>query len=65
MHSIMTLTDSFERAKPASSAMKPACMKKTRNAATSTHTVLIGLTRSAALVAACAGAAPAAASNMK
>ena len=27
----------------ASSAMKPACMKNTRNAATSTHMVLIGL----------------------
>ena len=26
--------------------MKPACMKNTRNAVTSTHTVLIGLTKS-------------------
>ena len=47
-HSIMMLTDSRERAKPASRAMKPACMKKTRKAVTSTHTVLMGLTKSLA-----------------
>ena len=51
-HSMSTLTVSRERAKPASRPMKPACMKKTRNAVTSTQTVLIGLTRSLALVAA-------------
>ncbi len=32
------------RAKPASSIMNPACMKNTRNAATSVHIVFIGLT---------------------
>ena len=53
-------TVSRDLAKPASSAMKPACMKKTRNAVTSTHTVLIGLTKSFALWATCAtGLAPA------
>ena len=45
---------------PASRAMKPACMKNTRNAVTSTHTVLIGDTKSFALWAtSCKGAAPA------
>ena len=58
MHSIITLTDSFDRAKPASSAMNPACMKNTRNAATRTHTVFSGLMMSTAFVAACDGAAP-------
>jgi hypothetical protein len=42
-HSSSTLTDSRERAKPASRAMKPACMKMTRNAVISTHAVLTGL----------------------
>ena len=49
------LTVSRDRAKPASRAMNPACMKNTRNAVTSTHTVLIGLMMSAAFVAACDG----------
>ena len=35
MHSIMMFETSRVRAKPASSIMKPACMKNTRNAATS------------------------------
>ena len=52
MHSIMMLTDSRDRAKPASRAMKPACMKNTRKAATSTHIVLIGLIRLSATCAA-------------
>ena len=52
MHSIMMLTDSRERAKPASRAMKPACMKNTRKAATNTHIVLIGLIRLSATCAA-------------
>ena len=43
MHSRRMLTVSLDRAKPASSAMNPACMKKTRKAVTSTHTVLSGL----------------------
>ena len=43
MHSRRTLTVSLERAKPASRAMNPACMKKTRKAVTSTHTVFSGL----------------------
>ena len=34
---------------PASRAMKPACMKNTRNAATSTHMVFTGLMKSSAL----------------
>ena len=41
-----TLTVSREREKPASSIVKPGCMPKTRNAAMSVHTVLIGLTMS-------------------
>ena len=45
MHSWRMLTTSRVRAKPASSIMKPACMKNTRNAATSTHAVLVPLTR--------------------
>ena len=48
MHSSRMLTTSRVRAKPASSIMKPACMKNTRKAATSTHTVLSGLTMSSA-----------------
>ena len=43
MHSISTLTVSRERQKPASSMVKPTCMPNTRNAATSVHTVLIGI----------------------
>ena len=46
MHSISTLTVSRERQKPASSIVKPTCMPKTRNAATSVQTVFIGLTMS-------------------
>ena len=46
MHSMSTFTVSRERQKPASSIVKPACMPKTRNAAMSVHTVLIGLTMS-------------------
>src|SRR4029077_14929276 len=34
------------RANPASSIMKPACMKNTRNAVTSTHMVLVAFTMS-------------------
>ena len=41
---IMTFDTSRVRAKPASRNMNPACMKNTRNAVTSTHIVLIGLT---------------------
>src|SRR6478735_106911 len=52
MHSNMMLETSRVRPNPASSIMKPACMKKTRNAATSTHTVLRGLMMSSAFVAA-------------
>src|SRR6185295_16029643 len=37
------LIDSRERAKPASSMTKPTCMQNTRNAASSTHTVLRAL----------------------
>ena len=43
-HDISTFTGSRDRAKPASSAMKPACMKNTRKAVTSTQTVFTGLT---------------------
>ena len=50
-HSSKTLTVSRERANPASRPMKPACMKKTRKAVTSVHTVLIGLTMSSAFTA--------------
>src|SRR5882672_10639124 len=49
MHSINTFTVSRERQKPASSIVKPTCIAKTRKAASSVHTVLIGLTTSAAL----------------
>src|SRR6267143_1799341 len=49
MHSIKTFTVSRERQKPASSIVKPTCMPKTRKAARSVHTVLSGLTTSAAL----------------
>src|SRR5579864_7005557 len=44
MPSSNTLTVSRVRANPASSIMKPACMKNTRNAVTRTQTVLIGFT---------------------
>src|ERR1700761_3192397 len=44
MPSSSTLMVSRSRAKPASRNMKPACMKNTRNAVTSTHIVLIALT---------------------
>src|SRR5665647_3340382 len=44
MHSIRTLTVSFDRQKPASSMVKPTCMPNTRNAAISVQTVLSGLT---------------------
>ena len=43
MHSCRMLTTSRVRAKPASSIMKPACMKNTRKAATSTHAVFVPL----------------------
>ena len=46
MHSISTFTVSRERQKPASSIVKPTCIPKTRNAAISVQTVLIGLTMS-------------------
>src|SRR5215467_8851027 len=41
MPSTRILTDSRERANPASSITKPTCIQKTRNAATSVQTVLI------------------------
>src|ERR1700733_5806719 len=41
MPSTRILTDSRERAKPASSITNPTCIQKTRYAATSVHTVLI------------------------
>src|SRR5215831_18730168 len=44
MPSRSTLTVSRVRANPASRNMKPACMKNTRNAVTSTHIVFIGFT---------------------
>jgi hypothetical protein len=43
-HSSRMFTVSLERATPASRAMKPACMKKTRNAPSRTHNGVIGLT---------------------
>ena len=46
MHSRRMLLTSRVRAKPASSIMNPACMKKTRKAATSTQTVFSELTTS-------------------
>src|SRR3954467_3849471 len=46
MHSIRTLTVSRERQKPASSMVNPTCIPNTRNAATSVHIVLMGLTMS-------------------
>ena len=46
MHSSRMFTVSRDRANPASSIMKPACMKNTRKAVTSTHTVFSGLTMS-------------------
>src|SRR3954452_2000996 len=59
-HSMRMLTVSRDRANPASRPMKPACMKNTRNAVTSTHTVLMGLTKSLAWCCVTAVAAPAA-----
>src|ERR1700761_5333489 len=44
MPSSNTLIVSRSRANPASRNMKPACMKNTRNAVTSTQSVLMGLT---------------------
>ena len=49
MHSSRMLEVSRVRAKPASSIMKPACMKKTRNAVTNTQMVFTGLTMSDAV----------------
>ena len=43
-HSMRTLTVSRVRQNPASSMVKPTCIPKTRNAATSVHAVLTGLT---------------------
>ena len=43
MHESITLDVSRVRANPASRNMKPACMKNTRNAVTSTHVVLMAL----------------------
>ena len=43
MPSTRMLMDSRERAKPASSMTNPTCIQNTRNAASSTHTVLIAL----------------------
>ena len=43
MHEIITFETSRVLAKPASRNMKPACMKNTKNAVTSTHVVLIAL----------------------
>src|SRR4029078_4051028 len=48
MPSSRMLTVSRVRENPASSIMKPACMKNTRKAAISVHIVLIGLIRSVA-----------------
>src|SRR5215831_7515151 len=44
MPSTRMLMASRERAKPASSMTKPTCMPNTRNAASSTHMVLMALT---------------------
>src|SRR5215831_1410260 len=44
MPSTRMLIDSRDRAKPASSMTKPTCMANTRNAASSTHMVLMALT---------------------
>ena len=44
MPSTRMLIDSRDRANPASSITKPTCMQKTRNAASSTQTVLSALT---------------------
>ena len=49
MHSRRTFTVSRERAKPASRAMNPACMKKTRKAVTRTQMVFTGFTSSLAV----------------
>ena len=45
-HSSRTFTVSRDRAKPASRAMNPACMKNTRKAVTRTQMVFTGLTKS-------------------
>src|SRR5437588_1944453 len=51
------LTDSRERAKPASSITNPTCIQKTRKAATNVQTVLtaliVGMSATAPCVAAC------------
>ena len=52
MHSRRMFETSRVRAKPASSIMKPACMKNTRNAATSVHIVFVALMTSVTLGAA-------------
>ena len=59
MHSSRMLTVSRVRANPASSIMKPACMKNTRKAVTSTQMVLMGLTMSSIGGAVAASWAPA------
>jgi len=50
------LTVSRVRAKPASSIMKPACMKNTRKAAITVHIVFMGLMYGAGSAAAAAAA---------
>ena len=60
MPSTRMLTDSRDRAKPASSITKPTCMQNTRNAAISIHTVLIALISGDGPPPAPARAAPAA-----
>ena len=55
MHSIMMFETSRVRAKPPSSIMKPACMKNTRNAVTSTHAVFRPFTTSVTFTAAWPG----------
>ncbi len=63
-HDINAFTGSLDRANPASRAMKPACMKNTRNAVTSTHVVFTALTtESVETAASCNGVAPAAVSK--
>jgi hypothetical protein len=59
MHSSRMFTVSRDRAKPASRAMNPACMKKTRNAAIKTHIVLMGLMTSGRWTTTCPRAASA------
>ena len=58
MPSTRMLTDSRERAKPASSITKPTCMPNTRNAAISVHAVLMAFISGvgpAAAACACSG----------